>query len=364
MIIIEEEKKKMDLKQLNYTELANYLNKIEQDKKDIQSIFHEKGKLFWESVKNDQTDVVKDIIDWGYFKLFDLNSLKNVNFNKTSPDTLTLLFNHAPSQAQPHLRKLLFDYIEYRLHYTKFEKDSFLVADQMQFCMDYFKEDFVEPFFSQKLKKFWGIIPFDQRHQSLEGLAFRSLEHPIHVFENISRYHDRAAYTLEEIYQQPQYQRALDYYPEDKFKDFGRNCMKYSISSGQLESIQFWLSHYVSLPEDKSVYSDFISQCSKKEKFLPILNLIFDNISPSVGEHIVLRTAIHNDKRDIIELILNKYPADELMDVQLMLVKRQTKKPSESLNFAVDLAAQIYNRYRLELSLANGNQHKNNRAKI
>lgn len=354
----------MDLNQLKYHELVEHLNKIEQEKKTIQAIFHEKGKLFWEAVKNDQPDVVQSIIEWGYFQSFDFNSLKNVDFNSSSSKTLTLLFNHAPEQAKPHLRKLLFNNIEKRLLYVKFEKDSFLMADQMQFCLNYFKDDFVEPFFAQKLKQFWGIFSFNETHKALENLALRSLEHPIYVFENISKHHNRSIYTLEDLYQQEQYQFIFDHYPEDKFKNFGQHCMKLSISSGNINSINFWLSHYISFPEEKSVYSDFISQCHKKEHFFEILDLIFDNIPASIGDHIVLRTAIHNDKKDIIQRILKKYPPEELMDVQLMLVKRQTKKPSDSLDFAVDLSAQIYNKYRLELSLANGHNGKNNRMKI
>lgn len=354
----------MDLTQLKYHDLVDYLNKIEQEKKTIQTIFHEKGKLFWEAIKNDQTNIVQSIIEWGYFQSFDFNSLKNVDFNSSSPKTLTLLFNHAPEQAKPHLRKMLFNNIEKRLLYVKFEKDSFLMADQMQFCLNYFKDDFVEPFFAQKLKQFWGIFPFNETHKELENLALRSLEHPIYVFENISKYHNRSIYTLEDLYQQEQYQFIFDHYPEDKLKNFGQHCMKLSISSGNINSINFWLSHYISFPEEKSVYSDFISQCHKKEGFFEILDLIFDNIPASIGDHIVLRTAIHNDKKDIIQSILKKYPPEELMDVQLMLVKRQTKKPSDSLDFAVDLSAQIYNKYRLELSLANGQHGKNNRMKL
>lgn len=354
----------MDLKQLKYHELVDYLNKIEQEKKTIQTIFHEKGKLFWEAVKNDQADVVQSIIEWGYFQSFDFNNLKNVDFNSSSSETLTLLFNHAPEQVKPHLRKLLFNNIEKRLLYAKFEKNSFIMANQMQFCLNYFKDDFVQPFFAQKLKEFWGIIPFNDTHKVLEDLAFRSLEHPIYAFENISKYHDRSAYCLEDLYQQPKYQLIFDHFPEDKFKVFGQNCMKLSLCAGNLQSIQFWLSHYISFPEEKSIYSNFISQCHKKESFFEILDLIFENIPASIGDHIVLRTAIHNDKKDIIHFILKKYPPEELMDVQLMLVKRQTKKPSDSLDFAVDLTAQIYNKYRLELSLANGNNVKNNRMKL
>lgn len=107
--------------------------------------------------------------------------------------------------------------------------------------------------------------------------------------------------------------------------------MNNAIERGNLQQITFYHRLGISFPDSKSLYSSLISKSVISNKqLLSAMIYVVNNIPDiKVENNVILRTALHYDRLEIMPYILNRYGSHEVSDLNLFLLNR---KPSQSLD--------------------------------